>query len=102
MQINDLEEFNCLMRHGQKEESPGWYWTDGNDVENTGVWTHAYDNSDVTFFGHRIGCGCGTTACPHGGDAFLLQIGGDKHSRGNYCDYDSNNSVRKFVCEAII
>merc|ERR1712137_934428 len=45
VQINDLKEFNCLMRYGQKEGLEKEYWTDGNDVENTGVWTHAYDNS---------------------------------------------------------
>ena len=90
------------MRHGQTEESHGWYWTDGNDVENTGVWTHAYDNSDVTFFGRRISC-CGDRLCPGKGDALMVQIGGDKGARGNYCDYDSNApSEMKFICEAII
>ena len=101
VQINNLTEFNCLMRHGQTEETHDWYWTDGNDVEDTGVWTHAYDNSDVTFFGRRISCACGTKACPQGGDAFILQIGLDKHSRGNYCDWHSSD-IRHFICEAII
>ena len=58
VQINNLKEFNCLMRYGQKEGLDNDYWTDGNDVENTGVWTHAYDNTEVTFFGRRIGCSC--------------------------------------------
>merc|ERR1739841_33380 len=100
VQINDLTEFNCLMRHGVAEETQTWYWTDGNDVENTGVWTHAYDNSDVTFFGQRINC-CTADYCPHGGDALNVLVGGDKRSRGNFCDWDTS-TVRNFICEAII
>ena len=111
MQINDLKEFNCLMRYGQKEGINHEYWTDGNDVENTGVWTHAHDNSEVTFFGRRIGCSCLLdnpesvepvhVPCPNGGDAFRLSIGGEKQERGNYCDKDSSNTYL-FICENII
>ena len=101
MQINDLAEYNCLMRHGQKEETHEWYWTDGNDVENTAVWTHALDDREVTFFGLRMGCGCTDYVCTSGGDALMVLIGGNKHHRGNYCDYDSS-SLRLFICENII
>ena len=101
MQINDLKEFNCLMRYGQKEGLSNGYWTDGNDVENTGVWTHAYDNTEVTFFGHRISCKCDDRVCAGGGDAFRLSIGGDKHYRGNYCDQISNQKYL-FICENTI
>ena len=112
MQINGLKEFNCLMRYGQKEGLENEYWTDGNDVENTGVWTHAYDNSEVTFFGRRLGCSCQLdnpqspqepvyVPCPNGGDAFRLTIRGDKHIRGNYCDKDSTMPYL-FICENII
>ena len=87
------------MRHGQAEKTPAWYWTDGNDVENTGVWTHAYDNSDVTFFSPRLACGCTDRDCPGGGDAFMVHVG--LHYRGNYCDFNSNN-VRHFICENTI
>ena len=100
MQINNLSEFNCLMRHGQKEETPEWYWTDGNDVDVTGVWTHAYDNSDVTYFTPTITC-CNDHVCRHGGDALLVNVGGEKHVKGSYCDYDTS-SLRRFICEAII
>ena len=93
------------MRYGQKEGLSNGYWTDGNDVENTGVWTHAYDNSEVTFFGRRVGCTCTNDnmyiPCPDGGDAFRLTIRGDKHIRGNYCDKDSTMSYH-FICENII
>ena len=36
MQINDLEEYTCLLREGKgmTEWRDGWYWTDGNDVED--------------------------------------------------------------------
>ena len=89
------------MRHGQKEETHTYYWTDGNDVEDTGVWTHAHDDSEVTFFGRRIGCGCTDRVCPGGGDALMVHIGGDRHYRGNYCDYDST-TLRNFICKNTI
>lgn len=100
VQIKEFAEFNCLMRHGKREEIHTWYWIDGNDVDDTGVWTHAYDNSDVTYFTPTITCG-DACSCPGGGDAFMVHVGGNKHSRSNYCDWDSNTSY-KFICEAII
>ena len=101
VQINDLAEYTCLLSEGKKLGSGGWYWTDGNDMDDLGYWTHAYDGSAVSFFAHTIGCGCTDRVCRHGGDAFLFNIGGDKHYRGNYCDYDSS-SLRNFICENII
>ena len=89
------------MRHGQTEESHEWYWTDGNDVENTGVWTHAYDDSDVTYFSPRMNCGCTDRVCPGGGEALMVQVGGDKHFTGNYCDQDKT-LLYLFICEATI
>ena len=101
MQINDLNEYNCLMRHGLKEETLDWYWTDGNDVANSGVWTHARDNSDVSFFPPRVYCKCGDSYNSCNGDAFMLYIGNTKSSRGNYCDY-SSTIAKHFICEAAI
>merc|ERR1711971_1113672 len=45
--VGDLKECNCLMEHGLKEEILTWYWTDGNDVANSGVWRHANSNTDM-------------------------------------------------------
>ena len=101
MQINDLEEYNCLLSNGKKEGLNGWYWTDGNDVQNAGIWTHAYDNTAVSFFAPDIGCGCTDHPCSAGGDAFLVNIGGDRHFRGNYCNYPSSG-MYNFVCEGSI
>ena len=42
-----LKEYNCLMRHIRTGEIETWYWTDGNDVADTGVWTHAVDDSEA-------------------------------------------------------
>ena len=39
--------------------------------------------------------------CVYGGDAFLINIGGDRHYRGNYCDQQSSHSDF-FICEGII
>ena len=77
------------MRHGVKEGMTAWFWTDGNDLGHTGVWTHAYDNSDLTFFPSKISCGCYDSKpyCSARGDAFMMFIAGgtgDKQAHGVY------------------
>ena len=84
VRIFDLEEYNCIMRHAVKEEAGIWYWTDGNDVANTGVWVHAFDNSEVSFFPHTINCCSQDHLCHIGGEAFALNTGGSRKDRGNY------------------
>ena len=101
VQINDLEEYNCLLSEGKGLGLSNWYWTDGNDVADAGIWTHAYDGSPVSFFAPDFGCSCADRVCRIGGDAFLLNIGGDRHYRGNYCDQQSLKTDL-FICEGII
>ena len=104
VQINDLEEYTCLLREGKEftgYHHDGWYWTDGNDVEDLGFWAHAYDNSIVSFFAPTIGCSCTDRVCRNGGDALLINIGGDQHFRGNYCD-EPRYQTHYFICEAEI
>ena len=102
VQINDLAEYNCIMRHGVKEGLDDIYFTDGNDIENTGVWTHAYDSSAMSFFPPRVRCSCidSQPGCSTGGDVFFLYIWQDRHFRGNYCDVSSESYTAKFICEA--
>ena len=97
VQIDDLMEYNCLMRHGLKEETLDWYWTDGNDVADSGVWTHAGDNSEMSFFSPKVRC-----SCSGNGNAFILYIGDDLQYRGNYCDTANTASSGShiFICEA--
>ena len=33
VQINDLKEYNCLLRYGVKEFDHTWFWTDGKYVD---------------------------------------------------------------------
>ena len=87
--------------NGKRNGLTKWYWTDGNDVGDVGIWTHAYDDSAVAFFAPQIGCACEDRVCVYGGDAFLINIGGDRHYRGNYCDQQSSHSDY-FICEGII
>ena len=77
VQIKGFLEYNCLMRHGFKEETQTWYWTDGNDDDGTGVWTHAHDGTDVTYFPPRVSCGCNHCTNSDSGDAFILYLGAD-------------------------
>ena len=103
MQINNMQEYNCLIEHGLKEEADAWYWTDGNDVANSGVWTHARDNSEMSFFSPKTRCACtdNQISCSANGNAFLLYIGNDLQYRGNYCDFASSSN-RHFICEALL
>ena len=50
------------------------YFTDGNDIENTGVWSHAYDSSAMSIFPPRVRCSCidSQPGCSTGGDVFFL------------------------------
>ena len=104
MQINDVEEYNCLLREGKRltyGHGSGWNWIDGNDFEDLGSWTHAIDGSPVSFFAPTIGCDCTDRVCRNGGDALMINIGGDKHFRGNYCD-ELSYTRSNFICEGII
>ena len=78
MQINDLEEYNCLLREGIKLGISGEYWTDGNDVNDAGIWTHALDGSAVSFFAPTMAC---NDRVRDGGDALLLTFGGDRYRK---------------------
>lgn len=33
VQINDLKEYNCLLRYGSKEFEHEWFWTDAKNVD---------------------------------------------------------------------
>ena len=102
VQINHLAEYNCLLRQGKRLGLNAFYWTDGNDVADEGIWTHAYDGSPVSFFAPDFGCTCTQGhVCRNGGDAFLLNIGGNRHYRGNFCDQQSS-VADLFICEGII
>lgn len=90
------------MKHGLKEETKAWYWTDGNDVDGTGVWTHAHDGSEVSFFPARVSCDCGNSDGSCHGDAYMLNIQDNLAYRGNYCDYPTTGTPRNFICEANI
>ena len=98
VQINDLKEYNCLLRYGGKQFEHEWFWTDGKNVDQ--VWTHATDGTDISFSPPRIACG--TNLNSDGGDAFTLPLGSNiPNVRGNYCDEPSSNEW-KFICEAEI
>merc|ERR1719410_2187525 len=73
VQINDLKEYNCLLRYGAKEIANEylWFWTDGKSVD--GVWTHGTDGTDMSFFAPRISCGCSHCTNSDSGDAFIVQ-----------------------------
>ena len=101
VQINDLKEYNCLLRYGAKEfKGDQWFWTDGKRLD--GVWTHATDGTDVSFFAPRISCGCTHCTNSDQGDAFMFHLGDIPYYIGNYCDAHSSSKLIEFICEAEI
>ena len=77
-----------------------------------GVWVHAFDNSDVTWFSPKLNCGGGSQglggnedhvhSTNGGGDAYVLSlIRSDRYVPGAWCDFPSARKV-SFICEGII
>ena len=86
VQINDLKEYNCLLRHGCKRYQ----------------FHQCTDGTDISFYAPRVGCGCANCMNSDKGDAFIFCIGKNHPEyRGNYCDQISSNEW-KFICEADI
>ena len=77
--------------------------------DTPGVWVHALDNSEVTWFSPKLNCGDygeghGTLHYPTngGGDAYLLTLSKDEpYAMGAWCDYKSV-LPQYFICEGII
>merc|ERR1711971_410646 len=83
--IRSQAEAKCLMRYGTTLGQSS-YWTDGNDIGHTGVWTHARDNTDVTWFPRIQTCSSGHEQYSLGGDALQFYIGWPRIVNGAYCD----------------
>ena len=73
-----------------------------NDEEVEGVYVHAFDDRDVTWFSPKWGCGA--TSSDHsyfytnGGDGFLLKVDSTHVLNGAWCD--SGKTPWNFICEA--
>ena len=128
MDIRSQAEANCLMRYGTSLDlGCRAYWTDGNncqsyetkiilntkralylgnDIGHTGVWTHARDNTDVTWFSNVRTCSCDPEQTTEGGDVLVFYIGCRRIMDGSYCNgayCDRYYSVyQSFICEGLI
>ena len=76
----------------------------GNDITNSGVWTHARDDSEVTWFPRVQTCSGSHEQYSDGGDAFQIYIGCPRIFNGAYCDRDHTYTYESstFICEGII
>ena len=80
-------------------------------ADTVGVWVHAFDNSDVTWFSPKLNCaGAGISegdenhrpTTTGGGDAYVLSLNRDKrYVAGAWCDYPSEEP-QNFICEGNI
>ena len=73
----------------------------GNDIEHTGVWTHALDNTDVTWFPSVRTCSANNEQYSVGGDALKIYIGCSRIYNGAYCDPPSSEGTY-FICEGLL
>ena len=69
--------------------------------DDTGVWIHATDNVDMTWFGQLWNCWLSWEYLQVGGDAIEIYLGGQKTVQGAYCDHFTDK-LRYFICEGII
>ena len=105
-------EYNCLLRYGNVQGFNSWFWTDGMFlmifnliklscsayVDEKGVWVHAYNNRDVSWFSPKWNCHEDGTFYIHGGDAMEIYVGEPRLLSGSYCDADKIIE-RNFICE---
>ena len=80
--INNMKEYNCIMRHGIGAGLNSGYWIDANDVAK---YCDNPERSDLLPIDSDI-CNCVDSRCSNGGDTYTLKIVDDCHYRGNYCD----------------
>ena len=69
-----------------------------------GIWVHAWDNSDVTWFGYRTCSSDVEKDGSWGGDYMGLAIFSSKSPRNNgaWCDNYFATSKANFICESYI
>merc|ERR1712179_701693 len=99
LNLKDISEQNCLMRFAQTQQNiDHWYWTDAHFGDTVGVWVHAFDNSEVTWFSPKLNCGGGSQGSDDnhihtttsGGDAYLVSLRrSNRYLPGAWCDYPS-------------
>jgi len=102
--IQDVHEQNCLMRHAYKTDglTDYNYWTDASDLED-GVWMHTSTNSEVTWFGTKgISCVPDGVWKPMGGHAIHVSFYKNRAElNGQFCDRDMTIETH-YICKALI
>merc|ERR1711936_418529 len=87
LNLNNLVEQNCLLKHAVTNEISGWFWHDGNGIEIEGLWVHDLDGMDLwmhTFWS----CGSSNNyenAGRTNGDALLLGLMSNPCCAGAWC-----------------
>ena len=71
--------------------------------DDTWTWRHAFDNSEVLWFGAKWTCSSVTDYDGSWGrDYMLLGVrASSKREHGAWCDYDGD-SLQHFICESVI
>merc|ERR1712131_463281 len=102
--IRDVHEQNCLMKHAKTSDgvAQAWYWTGANDFETDGIWMLASKADEVTFFGSKpFSCGLGSPPVygPSGGHALAISFESNTAYNGRWCDYGTTSLIH-YVCKA--
>merc|ERR1712126_237481 len=102
--VNSLQEHNCLLRYGNLQGFNTWFWTDANDLESKGVWVHASTDTELTWINPRLDC-CDawdqTCFRADAEGAFMFGILDNKSINSAWCT-NPINTERNFICEAQI
>ena len=76
--INNMKEYNCIMRHGIGAGLNSGYWIDVKDGLSTILGCGPTLNK-VTFCPSRVICNCVDSSWKSGGDFYILKIVDDRH-----------------------
>merc|ERR1711973_467005 len=100
--VNSIEEHNCIMRYGKSQGFDKEFWIDANDQASRGTWVHASTGKDLTWINPKWTCGCsGNLFCSSSGDAMVMMIRNSLPVNGGWCDVQSPN-IYNFICKAPI
>merc|ERR1719342_19068 len=82
--VKDVQEENCLMRHAMKTDglTDYFYWTDA--TEGDGVWMHSSTGEEVAWFGRKpFWCSSGSHS--NGGNAMMIAFDKHRNYNGRWC-----------------
>merc|ERR1712126_642539 len=88
LDINSIQEQNCIVRNIRNHGTTTWYFHDGNDLENEGVYRHKRHGAEMAYVHWNWRDTEEQTIIPRGDNYDVLAIGGfTDHRSGAWKDF---------------